>query len=242
MVLGRGPVWRGIAVGGLATLVGGCLLRDPGPDLVPEMEIHHVVYYPNLQEIEALVSVDLPITLQRVVLKFPADTLVWDDLALNLGPGQGLRVVLPVTAPPPDTVVQAIFTYSDPDNASWDTAWRGTLAWVEAHAAVVGRMVLPESTYFYVRWPVVVPSGRLEGTLRQVRGGSLRVIWTDPEGLRDYQNGASPARFWLDTVFTGTLQVAAPLPGDLDTGVVIFEYTDPDTAVVDARLVQVVGS
>lgn len=219
-------------------MVGGCRKIQEAL-FEPTFTIQHLVYYPSLQEIEAQVQAGSPLTLTQVVLAFPAETLAF-DLNQDLPADDPVRVVLSSSSAPPDTLVEATFSYTNGDT-TWVKVWNGALAWVEAYAAVIGRVVLPESTYVYVRWYVPSDSLHLEGDLRLVRGGPLRILWTDPDGLRAYQQGSSPSLQLLDTTFTGVLHVSAPIPSTMDTGVVILEYTASDTAIVDSRLLQVVS-
>lgn len=225
-----------VVIAGLLAL-GGLSCRRLVESLYPgRLTVHHLVYYPSLGEVEAKISVDGEAELTQMALVFPSDTLVFDTSLALTPEGSPYRIAFPSSAPP-DTTVEAVFTYVSAGETSTQT-WDGVLAWVNARAAVIGRMVLPESTYVYVIWPRAFPSGRLAGDVRLARGSGIRVLWTDIQGLSEYRNGQSLSRVFLDTTVTFLLDLDRALPAGADTFVTLFEFTAPDTAYVDARLLQ----
>ncbi len=218
-------------------LVGAGCRRVVESLITGNLTVHHVVFYPSLGEVEAKVSVQGQVELRQLVLMFPADTLIFDtSLSLNAD-GSPYRVVFSASSVP-DTTVQAVFTYAV-DGETSTVTWSGVLAWVNATVAVLGRMVLPESTYFYVIWPRAYSRGRLSGEVRLARGANIRLIWTDKDGLSAYRNGQTLTQVFLDTTFLNLLDLDRALPDGVDTFVTILEYTAPDTAHVDARLLQI---
>ncbi len=223
---------------GLAGLVAGTGCRRVVESLFPaNFTVQYVVFYPSLGEVEARVRVDGDVELTQLALMFPADTFVFDTSLSLTADGSPYRIAFPASALP-DTAVQAVFTYTSAGETS-TAVWSGTLAWVNATAAMLGRMVLPESTYYYVIWSRAFAAGRLSGEVRLSRGMSIRLIWTDRDGLSAYRNGEPPARVFLDTTFSALLDLDRTLPDGVDTFVTLLEYTAPDTAYADARLLQI---
>jgi len=222
----------------LAGLAAGTGCRRVVESLFPaNFTVQGVVFYPALSELEARVSVNGNVELTQLALMFPTDTFVFDtSLSLTAG-GSPYRIAF--RAPRlPDTTVQAVFTYVSEGKTS-TAEWSGALAWVNAAAAVLGRMVLPESTHFYVIWPRAFAQGRLTGQIRLSRGTNIRLIWTDRDGLSAYRKRQPLARVFLDTTFALVLDLDRPLPAGVDTFVTLLEYTARDTAYADARLLQI---